>query len=1327
MGVRRIIAFSVGGVTGVMLALVVLLYTAPGLSLVGRIANSLAGGAVRITGLSGTSPNHLRADRLEVIDVEGVWLTLDNVVLDWSALSMLSNHVAIEKVAAARVLVLRRPISSRTSNGSTPRIDIAALQLPRIEIGAAVIGHAARLSLRGALHYVSRHDLNANLLVTRVGNADRYRIVGGITADVAHGSAVVNEGADGVLAKLAGLPGLGPVNLSAQASGDAGANQIRFTLSAGALRGEGEGAISLASQRADVDMHLAAPQMTLRPDLAWHALSGEAHMHGGFRTPNISAHLGVDQALLGGVSAHRVLLDVRGERGTARLDGRIEGVSLPPGYDVLLGKAPVTIAAKADLKAPKLPVNFTVSHVVAQLSGTARLRGGTYIDATLKVPSLVPFAALEKVDLQGSAAFHLTLQQQATKARIALDGKLDARGTALLARILGQKASLALNATLDGADVIQSRVQMQGAGFASDVKGTFRKGFMRYRLSLHLPDLSRLARTLSGTAELTGTVTGAMGKALLTGSGSASMATKGFAPERIAIRLEARDLPSFTHARLTADGRLNKAPLRLHATLDGEKTKKLVVDGSWRSLAAKGNLSVAQSLLSGTVRIALGQLGDVAVLTGQPMQGAANLAATLTPQGSRTNALFVAELRDMAAAGVSVHSATLHGAASNLFAKPVLGFAASATGITAQGVSGNAAGQVRGPLDKLVVTVSASMKDITGAPLSAKAAAVLHLAAKQLTLASLDSTWRGVPLKLKAPAHVDFAAGLSFDRIAASLGHGNLTASGRLLPQLALNASASGIALQDFSAFLPQQLQGTVSAEANLHGTIAAPIGQVRVTGRQLRSAFAGRAVPAATLEGEAQLMGDRASLKVALAAATSARLVVDGTAPLSPGAALALHVVGNADLALLDPILAADGRRARGQLAADIRITGTMGTPRFAGGGNLANGEIQDYARGLRLQDITATMTADGGRINLTKLTAHAGNGTITGNGSMDLKGSGTPVQIALHAENARPIVSDLVTATVSGDVRLSGALKTSSKISGRLQVTEGEINLPERFPPEVAVLNVRRRGEKPLPPPAPPSRMGLDLQLSTTGPVYVRGHGLDAEMRGEIEIHGTTAAPEFGGGLRMNRGRFTVAGQTLDFTTGRISLTGTGVRRRLDPTLDFVAQTVSGGVTATLSVTGYASSPKIALSSTPQLPQDEIAAHLLFQQSTKQLTPLQLVSLAQGLAAMGGLGGGFNPLGVVRNTLGLDRLSVGSTQGAAAGNQSQTTVEAGRYVAKNVYVGVKQNLSGGTQTQVQLDITRRLKAQATINTSATTTPAQGNALQDHGNSVGLSYQFEY
>jgi translocation and assembly module TamB len=205
------------------------------------------------------------------------------------------------------------------------------------------------------------------------------------------------------------------------------------------------------------------------------------------------------------------------------------------------------------------------------------------------------------------------------------------------------------------------------------------------------------------------------------------------------------------------------------------------------------------------------------------------------------------------------------------------------------------------------------------------------------------------------------------------------------------------------------------------------------------------------------------------------------------------------------------------------------------------------------------------------------------------------------------------------------------------------------------------------------------------------------------------------------------TLAGQTLTFTTGKLGFDGAGIRNRLDPSLDFVAQSASGGVTATLTVGGHASAPKITLSSAPELPQDEILARLLFQQSAKQLTPIQLAQIAQAIAALGGVGTGFDPLGALRKNLGLDRLSIGSASGGASGSETQTTVEGGKYVSRNVYVGAKQTLSGSSLVQVQVDLTKQLKAQATLSTGTNATATKGSAAIDNGSSVGLTYEFEY
>ena len=76
---------------------------------------------------------------------------------------------------------------------------------------------------------------------------------------------------------------------------------------------------------------------------------------------------------------------------------------------------------------------------------------------------------------------------------------------------------------------------------------------------------------------------------------------------------------------------------------------------------------------------------------------------------------------------------------------------------------------------------------------------------------------------------------------------------------------------------------------------------------------------------------------------------------------------------------------------------------------------------------------------------------------------------------------------------------------------------------------------------------------------------------------------------------------------------------------------------------------------------------------------------------------------------------------------SQPQTTLEAGKSIGHKFYLGARQTFAGGTQLELQYDITKRLKAQATMSTINNAVVNQGNAAQDTGSGVGLSYQFEY
>ena len=100
---RRRIAIWAGTVLGAMvLALLALFYTPPGLALTGRMAGALSGGTLRVEGLGGFFPNRLHAERVEIADAGGVWLRIDGAAIDWSALAMIGNHVSVEDVTAMR-------------------------------------------------------------------------------------------------------------------------------------------------------------------------------------------------------------------------------------------------------------------------------------------------------------------------------------------------------------------------------------------------------------------------------------------------------------------------------------------------------------------------------------------------------------------------------------------------------------------------------------------------------------------------------------------------------------------------------------------------------------------------------------------------------------------------------------------------------------------------------------------------------------------------------------------------------------------------------------------------------------------------------------------------------------------------------------------------------------------------------------------------------------------------------------------------------------------------------------------------------------------------
>lgn len=354
---------------------------------------------------------------------------------------------------------------------------------------------------------------------------------------------------------------------------------------------------------------------------------------------------------------------------------------------------------------------------------------------------------------------------------------------------------------------------------------------------------------------------------------------------------------------------------------------------------------------------------------------------------------------------------------------------------------------------------------------------------------------------------------------------------------------------------------------------------------------------------------------------------------------------------------------------------------------------ENQTY--GTKLTNLAVDARFDGDRVEIAKLTANAGSGTIAAQGYVSLAAAaGYPMDVSATLQNARVARSEGLSARATGQLRLT-------KVAGQTALLSGEIRLPEtRYKiirqgaaevPELTGVRFKpARGrrlvtgdESGTPQPGLFSLVRLDLRLRAPEELYVSGMGLESEWSADLRVSGTTAAPSLTGEVELVRGTLGFAGRSFELSEGQVNFTG---GRAIDPTLAIVATEDIDDVTVNVNVGGRAFNPQITFASVPALPQDEILSRILFGSSISSISTIQAVQLASSLNALRGSGGGgLNPLGKLRSATGIDRLRIlGPDEATGRG----TALAAGQYITDDIYIELITDTRGFTATQLEVSI---------------------------------------
>ena len=1320
----RITIWVCGAVLLACVALVVLTLlaanTSAGRAYLERLTSRFTSGMVQVSGLGGTLPATIELERLELRDPHGVWLLAEHVSLRWSPAGLLRRHIRVSNLHAARVDLERLPDypssgapESSPGESRLPHIEAQKLGIDVLELGPALAGQRAVLTLQASVRLNSLEDAAMTLLAHRVDDErDRYQLQLQFDPVLVDASLAIDEQPGGVLQNLLHLPDLGALHAAGELRGPRTAARLQLQARAGALETSAQGTLNLAARTSALDIAAHAPAMSPRPDLGWQRMDLTGRLSGAWSDPEADGALQVDElALPGAVRVAKMRAGLRAHAEVVSVQADAERLSLPGNYAALLRDSPLHLEAAMRLDSPERSIALTARHrlvlLTAQIAASAQ--PGATFDVTLT--DLAPLAALAGQQLRGRASLRGTVTTISAGTQIDCDAQTQLDGPAAVTDVLGRTPRLQAAAILDSRELTVSRLQLTGAagsltadGRIALVQGTAASNAaapaLRAQWTLSVPDLQVLSSGLAGRLSASGRVSGSLDSFAAEAQANSELALRGSTLGTIHASLEARNLPGAPNARLRAQGTLGGEPLDVEATLAHRRDGSTLIAldrADWKSAHAAGEMTVGAARVrsTGNLQLHLDHLEDLEELLGMRLKGSVAAELRLTPVNGQTD----------------LH---LHVAAHD---------------VVAAGLAGTATLTASGPLQTPTVRLSAQLPDLRGAPATLNAAGQLDLVKRELHLTELKAAYRQQTPHLLSPADLEFADGLAIKGPRIGVRKAVLTLDGELSPSLELHAAAHDIDPGLVNAVVPGLLaQGSISADVELRGPLRAPHGHANLKAVNLQlAAPAVRDLPPIEIGATAQLLGGTADLDAYLEGGRMGRMTLSGPVPLDDTGKFDLKLTGNLDLGLANALLESNGARAAGMLAANLTVTGTNQAPVIGGTLTLTRGDLRDYRLGVHLTDITGTMIGNQDTLEVSRLTANAAPGQLTLTGTVGVMRPGMPVDLQLRAQNATPIASDILTARLDADLTYKGSLRERSDLSGTIAVKRADINIPNTFPPNVAVLDVRRRGQAAPPPKKKRATIGLDLTLSAPRQIIVQGRGLSAELGGELHIRGTTDAPLVTGGFDLIRGRFALASGSLNFTAGRVSFDSSGLQGRIDPSLDFTAQSSSTDATSVLRVTGYADSPQFELSSSPPLPQDEILSRLLFGQSASSLSSMQAAQLGYALMTLTGLSGsGLDVLGRLQKGLGLDRLTLGSiTTGSGASQNTITTVEAGRYISDRVLVTGRES-ELGTQIGVDIELSQRLRLRTQLGNSNASTQ-NVTPENDPGTSIGLSYQFEY
>lgn len=421
------------------------------------------------------------------------------------------------------------------------------------------------------------------------------------------------------------------------------------------------------------------------------------------------------------------------------------------------------------------------------------------------------------------------------------------------------------------------------------------------------------------------------------------------------------------------------------------------------------------------------------------------------------------------------------------------------------------------------------------------------------------------------------------------------------------------------------------------------------------------------------------------------------GTAPDLATQALTVRLQTRIDQLSLLSLIFPELMETKGQLNADLTVSGTTAQPRIQGYANLQHVETSLPDLGITLKDLNLTTRAKNATSVQLTGQARSGEGNLKFDGLWQLNpAAGWPLQLKLQGKQFEVVHTTeawlLVTPTLK--LRMAGQ---RIDIEGSVRIPRAKLE-PVGLPEGVTVSRdtiVTGAGTTDDASHYRKWDIYSKVRITLGNDVQFNGFGLRGRLTGEVLAVDTPQTLTTGTGeLVIHDGRYRVHGEMLEVDPGHLIFAGGPID---DPGMDARALRRLDEVVAGVKVRGTLKAPKLILFSEPAMRESDILAYIVLGRPLDQ-TSRSEAKLLIGVSSLLNFTGTRGLNDQIATRFGLEEISL--KPGATP--EEGVSLVLGKYLSPRLYVTYMVGLVDAVNTvRAQYKLGKRFSLQGETSTT--------------------------